>query len=81
MRYTRLWRNKFLTVDAKNLHNMVVILESAASELDEMFQTGAVTLQEDGVEDDYATLVTNDPEIAKKFGFDEEEEFDDEGDA
>ncbi len=72
-RYTMLWRNKFLTIDAKSLHDMIVILKGAVAELEAMRNSGKITLDEDsGIGDDYATLVTTDPKIAEEFGFEEE---------
>ncbi len=72
IRYTRTWRNKFLTLDAKTLEDMVNMLQSAYEELDEMLETGVITL-EGGADDDYALLVTTDPDVARKYGFSEEE--------
>jgi hypothetical protein len=66
--YMLLWRNKFLTVDAKTLGEMARKLREAAAELEAMHATGKVTL-EGGVDDDYAELVTTDLEVAKRFGF------------
>lgn len=63
------WRNKFLTVEAKTIEEMVESLESAVEELREM-QAEGVTLMDDGsAGDDYARLVTNDAAVAEKFGF------------
>jgi hypothetical protein len=74
-RYTTTWRNKFLTVDANTLGEMVLMLKEAAAELEAMDATGKVTL-EDGAEDDYARLVTTDPEVAKRYDFSDEDEED-----
>lgn len=71
-RYIRTWRNKFLTLEAKTLEDMANMLQDAAEELDEMLETGVVTL-EGGAGDDYAMLVTTDPDVARKYGFIEEE--------
>ena len=72
-RYMTIWRNKFLTVDANTLGEMARKLKAAAAELEAMHTTGQVTL-EGGVGDDYAELITTDPEVAKEFGFTEEDE-------
>jgi hypothetical protein len=72
-RYMTIWRNKFLTVDANTLGEMARKLKAAAAELEAMHATGKVTL-EGAVGDDYAELVTTDPEVAKEFGFTEEDE-------
>jgi hypothetical protein len=74
MRYTRTWRNKFLTVDAKTLDEMVVALKAATAELVEIQQTGKVRL-EGGADDDYAMLVTEDEDVARKHGLEEEGDF------
>jgi hypothetical protein len=68
-RYEMLWRNKFLTVDAKSVAEMADILRGAANYLREMADAGVV-LDPDGVVDDYANLTTTDPEVAERFGFD-----------
>jgi hypothetical protein len=73
--YMMLWRNKFLTVDAKTMGEMAHKLREAAAELEAMHATGKVTL-EGGMEDDYALLVTTDLEVAKRFGFWEEDDED-----
>jgi hypothetical protein len=68
--YELIWRNKFLTVDAKSLDDMAGMLEQAAGELRRM-QAAGVSLSPDGrVEDDYAWLLTDDPAVAEEFGFD-----------
>ncbi len=79
-RFETLWRNKWLTSEAKSIDDMIASLRAAADHLDEMRKAG-VTLEDDGgVGDDYATLVTTDPEVAKKFGMEEEREYLDEED-
>jgi hypothetical protein len=66
-----IWRNKWLTADATCLDDMIRRLREAAVYLQAMRDAG-VTLLDDGCAgDDYAHLVTNDPEVAKKFGLDE----------
>ena len=79
-RYERLWRNKWLTSDAKTLDEMIVSLRAAADHLEEMRAAGVLLEKSDGVGDDYATLVTTDPEVAKKFQMEEEREYLDEED-
>jgi hypothetical protein len=79
-RYEMLWRNKWLTSQAKTIEEMIASLRAAADRLDEMRKLG-VALEENsggGVGNDYATLVTSDPEVAKKFGLEEEREYLDE---
>ena len=80
-RYERLWRNKWLTSEAKTIDDMIESLRAAADHLDEMRKSGITLEDKGGVGDDYATLVTTDPEFAKKFGMEEEREYlDEEGD-
>lgn len=68
--YSLIHRNKWITADATSLPEMVLVLESAADELRAMWSTGTVHLADDGtVADDYARLVTDDPEVAARFGF------------
>ena len=72
-RYVRTWRNKFLTIDATSLDELIEIFQAAARELEAMRADG-VTLDPDGTADDYATLVTTDPQVAKKYGLEDEAE-------
>ncbi|AGP33581.1 hypothetical protein SCE1572_03140 [Sorangium cellulosum So0157-2] len=73
-RYVRIWRNKFLTMDATNLDDMIAALQGAVAELQAMRNDG-VTLDPNGsTADDYAYLVTTNPEIARKYGMEEEDE-------
>jgi hypothetical protein len=74
-RFVRLWRNKFLTIHAKSLDEMIASLSAAAAELERMKNDG-VTLEPDGgTGDDYAHLVTTDPKVAEKYGMMDESEF------
>jgi hypothetical protein len=74
-RFIRLWRNKFLTTDAKTLDEMLATFRAAITELESMKKDG-VTLDADaGTADDYAHLVTTDPKIAERYGMVEESEF------
>jgi hypothetical protein len=77
-RFVRLWRNKWLTAGAKSLDDMIATLQNAADTLRQMRDDG-VTLEADGgTGDDYAELVTTDPEIAKKYDMHDESEYIDE---
>ncbi len=75
-RFIKLWRNKWLTSKAATLEEMVGGLRSAAQTLEAMLKDG-VTLDVSvgGVADDYAHLVTTDPEIARKYDMQPEEDF------
>lgn len=74
-RYVQIWRNKFLTQDARNLSEMAEILRQAAQTLAAMQADGVTLDPEGGTADDYAFLVTTDPEVAKKYGMHDESEF------
>lgn len=74
-RFALIWRNKWLTSEAKSLEEMITLLQSAASELQEMLDDGVALSMGGGTADDYAYLVTSDPEIAKKYGMHDESEF------
>lgn len=74
-RYVTIWRNKFLTIDATSLSDMIESLRAATATLESMRADG-ITLDPDGdTGDDYAYLVTTDPEIARKYDMHNESEF------
>jgi hypothetical protein len=75
MRYVTLWRNKWLTSEAKTIEDMITALRRAADVLQAMCQDGVVLEDDGGVGDDYAHLVTTDPDVAKKYDMVEESEF------
>ena len=79
-RYETHWRYKWLTSNSKSIDDMIESLRAAADALDEMRKAGVTLEDNDGVGDDYATLVTTDPEVAKRFGMEEEREYMDEED-
>jgi hypothetical protein len=74
-RYLMLWRNKFLTAGAKTVDEMAEALRHAAETLAAMRADGVTLDPEGGTEDDYAYLVTTDPDIARKYDMHEESEF------
>ncbi len=74
-RYIQLWRNKFLTVDAQNIDDMISVLQDAAETLKKMRDDGVTLDPEGGTSDDYAYLVTTNPEVAKKYDMHDESEF------
>ena len=75
-RFILLWRNNWLTSEATTLQEMADGLRSAAETLEAMLKDG-VTLDvaAGGIGDDYAHLVTTDPEIARKYEMQPEEDF------
>lgn len=74
-RYLTLWRNKFLTIDAQTVDDMIEILRDASETLARMRDDGVVLDPNGGTADDYAYLVTTDPDIARKYDMHEESEF------
>jgi len=74
-RYVLLWRNKFFTTDAKSLDDMIATLNGAVDELRRMKADGVVLDPDGGTADDYARLVTTDPDVARKYDMHEESEF------
>lgn len=77
-RYMRLWRNKWLTAEARSIDQMEMMLRQAADELAAMKADGVTLEPASGTTDDYAYLVTTDPEVAKKYDMHDESEFLDE---
>jgi hypothetical protein len=78
IQYERLWRNKFLTLDAKTIDDFIMTFESVLSELKEWKAAGIILDPESGTSDDYATFITVDKQVADQYGFemkDWQEEF------
>jgi len=73
MIYELIWRNKWLTSDAKTLGEMIDALRAAADELRAMQKKGVVLDENSPIADDHAFLQTDDPAVAKEFGFEQEE--------
>jgi len=73
-RFVRIWRNKFLALDAKSIEEMAATLRAAADELAQMIGDGVVLDPNGGTGDDYAYLITSNPEIARKYGFEDEDD-------
>lgn len=64
-----IWRNKFITTDAHTINDMIEMLESHVDLLKEMRDDGVTLSDDEGIEDDYACLITDDPKVAEKYGF------------
>jgi hypothetical protein len=79
-RYVQIWRNKFLTLEARSLEEMIASLQAAATTLQAMLADGVTLDPEGGTGDDYAYLVTSDSAVAKKYDMHEESEFMDDED-
>lgn len=77
-RYELLWRNKFLTLDASSIDDVLAALRDAATKLEAMRADGVQLDPQGGTGDDYATFFTYDPDVAKKYNFHPEEDFLDE---
>lgn len=75
-RYYLIWRNRLLTSEAESIEDMVAALEEAAQTLREMQEAG-VWLN-GGTEQDYAYLVTEDEDVALEYGFEPEDQEDEE---
>ncbi len=73
-RYAMLWRNKWLTAEAKSIDDMILNLQKAAAELELMRSEGVILDRESGIEDDYADLITMDPGVARKYDMQPEEQ-------
>jgi hypothetical protein len=67
-RYVYLWRNKFLAIDTTNFDEFLERMESAVETL-KIWKDNNVILEPHGIDDDYATFVTTDPEFAEREGF------------
>jgi hypothetical protein len=74
-RYMMVWRNKFLTTEARSLGDMIATLRDAVQHLEAMLADGVELEPDGGTGDDYARLVTTDPAVAKKYDMHEEDEF------
>lgn len=73
-RYVTLWRNKWLTSEAKSIDDMIALLQDVTRTLEAMRRDGVVLEDDSRIADDYAHLVTTDPEVAKKYDMMEESE-------
>ncbi len=71
--YELIWRNKHLTPDARIIDDLIEGLQDAADLLRAMKDRGVTLRDDDGPADDYATLVTDDADVAKMFDFAEPE--------
>jgi len=78
-RYMQIWRNKFLTLDAQSLDDMIEKLQEAVNTLKAMRADGVVLDPQGGTGDDYARLATSDPDVARKYDLHDEAEFWNEG--
>ena len=73
-RFVSTWRNQALSLDAISIDQVVDALKAAAARLEQMKADGITLDPDGGTADDYALLVTNDPEVAERYGFTDEED-------
>jgi len=78
--FSYVWRNKFLTLDAESIDDMIAGLEGAADYLQQMKDAGVVLDPNSDIGHDFAMLVTSDPSVAERFDFDPDEEEEEEED-
>jgi hypothetical protein len=74
-KYVLPWRNKFLTIDAKSIDDMIATLNGAADDLRRMKADGVTLDPAGGTRGDYAYLTTTDADVAKKYDMHDESEF------
>lgn len=74
-KFVRLWRNKFLTLGANSIDEMIATVGEAKATLEAMRDAGVTLDPDGGTGDDYAQLVTTDPDVARKFDMHDESEF------
>lgn len=67
--YRLLHRNKFLTLEAKSIDDFIETFEKELLKLKEWKRRGVILDPASNTCDDYAEFITNDPEVAKVFGF------------
>jgi len=69
-KYSTLWRNKYLCTKATTFDEFIGCLEAAVQELKDM-KAAKIKIDLGGVENDYVHFSTRDPELAKRFGFED----------
>ena len=74
-RYVVLWRSKWPTSATETIQDMSASLRAAAETIEKMGRDGVILEPSSGVSDDYALLVTTDPDVAAKYGMIEESEY------
>lgn len=71
-RYIYTLRNKFICMGYKTIDDFKQVYEDHAK-LMELWKNDGIELDPHGVDDDYATFYTYDPEVAQQYGFELEE--------
>lgn len=77
--YSTIWRNKWLTAEATSFDEMIKIYRETANYFEQLKRAG-IELDMTAAEDDYIFLRTSDAQLAKEFGLEEDENFDEEND-
>jgi hypothetical protein len=72
-RFSTIWRNKFITTDAKTIDDFIDTYEAFAEMFIEWKELGVKLDPEGGTEDDYAMFYTCDEEVAKELEFEDDE--------
>lgn len=73
-RYIKLWRNQFQST-ATSLDELIATLQDAARTLEAMRADGVTLESSGGTGGDYVRLITTDPQVAKKYGMEDESEY------
>lgn len=68
--YGLIWRNKYLTAHCTTVAEMAKVMQDCAAQLKSMADAGVEI--DSGAADDYAVLFTDDPDVANRFGMQEE---------
>jgi len=67
--YITIWRNKWITSNAKSIDDFINIFEALTKKFREWKDWGIQLHDDGGVGDDYATFITDNMDIAVKAGF------------
>lgn len=67
--YMTIWRNKWVTSHAKSIDGFINTFETLVDKFRNWKRWGIQLLDNGGAQDDYATFITNDMDIAIKAGF------------
>ena len=67
--YAYLWRNKWITSNAKTIDDFIQTFEALAQQFRKWKEWGIELYDDGGVGDDYATFITGNMDVAIKAGF------------
>lgn len=74
-RYIRIWSDKRIAGKVETVDEMIALIPESAETLTQMSIAGVTLDPHGGAEEDCVCLVTNDPEVAKRFDMHDESEF------